>query len=143
MDRQKLRFYPVHSRGVSGVKLKVSTLVLKVVLTLFLTQASLVSAMLGLMSITASSIDLKIWAGVFIVSCIVFITGIFYCWRNTFVSKITFASVIYAVALYFAINYLETGAPTINISTSKMAKPLASQNTYATLGRVVSPCPRC
>ena len=109
--------------------MKASTIIMKIVVTLFFLQSTLIAGVLALMSVMATSINLKVWSAIFIFSCLVFIIGVFFCWKNTKVSIVTFGSVIYAFVLYFAVNYLETGASKINIQTSQITKPLTSPRT--------------
>ena len=103
-DAQKTRARFI---GVSGIKLNRSSLILRILLTLFLAFAAFVCSVLVAIAYPFEFYftEVAVWTGIFILSAIIFAIAVYQCWRKEQISKFVYASVLYALTLYLAVNY--------------------------------------
>ena len=99
---QRARF-----NGVSGIKLKGRPLILRLLLTLILSVAASVCTLLVAITFPFEFYfaEVAVWTGIFFLSAILFSIAIYQCWRREQISKLVYASVLYALTLYIAVNY--------------------------------------
>lgn len=83
----------------------------KVVATVLLGLGSIAAIVLALISLPVDSVTTNVWAGIFLFSAAVGVTGVVQCWRHPGLSNVTLAGLVYAACLFGYLNWLAPGLP--------------------------------
>ena len=105
--------------GVSGIKLKGSSLILRTLLTFILAIAAFVCSVLAAITYPFEFYftEVMVWTGIFFLSAILFVIAMYQCWRKEHISNFVYASVLYALTLYVVVNYFNP-KETLQIETT-------------------------
>ena len=74
-----------------------------------LIMAIILSGLLAAYFLMSESIALYIWAGILVLSCCIFTTIIFFCWRKKNITYLYVGTFVYILLLYLAINNIQIG----------------------------------